>query len=133
MVFREEYCKKCGKEYTNVSRKWCKPCYLNFTTWTSGNKKIDDFIQEMQLQFENYNGIGFRRTLMFEWIPYNQFNDIKEIKKNDSNTLYSAVWKDGLLCYNMNKKEWKRIPDREVTLKYLHNSQNTIDKLLSEV
>src|SRR3954453_12411667 len=58
--------------------EWCKPCQINnlkgnFTNWTSGNEKIDDFIQEMQLKIDHpYN-------IIFEWIPYNQFSDIEEI------------------------------------------------------
>ena len=45
-------CKKCGiDEYSNVYYKWCKSCQIdNFTNWTSGNEKIDGFIQEMQLK-----------------------------------------------------------------------------------
>ena len=38
--------------------KWCKPCQTdnlkeNFTNWTSGNKKMDNFIQEMQLKIDS--------------------------------------------------------------------------------
>jgi hypothetical protein len=38
--------------YMNLIYEWCKPCLLNylknnFINWTSGNKKIDKFIQEM--------------------------------------------------------------------------------------
>src|SRR2546423_1806039 len=55
----DQRCKKCGKQYTNRTYKWCKQCQKNylkadFIKWTSGNEKIDDFIQEMQLKFE-YN------------------------------------------------------------------------------
>src|SRR3954452_8143894 len=67
-------CKKCGEKYTNVRRKWCNPCLIdnlkeNFTKWTSGNEKIDNFIQEMQLKIDS------RRDIVFEWISYNQFSD----------------------------------------------------------
>src|ERR1044072_8481537 len=89
----------------------------NFTTWTSGNEKIDKFIQGMQLQIKDYDDI------IFEWIPYNQFNEIKEIDKDSFTTVYSAVWKDGLLRYNQDKEEWTRTPGYEVTLKCLSNSQ----------
>ncbi len=56
----EIYCEVCYEKYTDVAYNWCKPCHINylknnFTSWTSGNEKIDDFIQKMQ----------------FEWIPYN--------------------------------------------------------------
>jgi len=48
------YCEKCG---AYVSYKWCKPCRIdnlkgNFTNWTSGNEKIDNVIQEMQLKID---------------------------------------------------------------------------------
>ncbi|CAB4440684.1 unnamed protein product [Rhizophagus irregularis] len=82
----------------------------------SGNKKIDDFIQERQLNIDSYND-----DAVFEWIPYNQFNEIKEIGKNDSITVYSAIWKNGPLC-----------KDKEVALKYLHNLQNPVDSLINQ-
>src|SRR5437016_2546512 len=95
MVIEDEYCEKCGKEYTNIIKKykWCQPCQINYLkkNFTSGNEKIDNFIQEMQLKIDEYSDI------IFEWIPYNQFNKIKEIGKG-------AIWKDGPLYYsNYNK------------------------------
>src|SRR5205085_6169810 len=79
----EERCEICGERYKNslcVQYKWCKACQINnfkrkFTDWTSGNAKIDDFIQEMQLKINHPNDI------VFEWIDYNQFKDIKEVGK----------------------------------------------------
>ena len=124
-------CEKCGKVYTNIHREWCKPCQINnlkgnFTNWTSGNEKIDNFIQEMQIMEYSHR--------IFEWIPYNQFNDIKEIGKGTSPTkIYSAIWKNGTLRYawfSSYKKRWIRKPNKEVVLKY---SSNSIDKFLSEV
>src|SRR5581483_2063871 len=94
--------------------------------YCSGNKKIDNFIQEMQLKRNSYNDI------IFEWIPYNQFNNIKEISKGDSATVYSAIWKDGPLYY---KKEYMRKSDKEdkeVILNCLPNSQNIVDDLLNK-
>src|SRR5436189_5880380 len=97
-------CKKCGKPYINIWYKWCKPCQINhlkenFTNWTSGNEKIDNFIQKIQLKIDNCYDI------VFEWIPYNNFDDISEINKYDFYTIYSAIWKDGPLwwcCYDEN-------------------------------
>ena len=68
MVIENEYftyyCEKCDKKYTNVEYKWCKFCqtnYLkeNFTIWTSENKKIDNLIQEMQLNINDHEDIIF--------------------------------------------------------------------------
>src|SRR3954454_5565151 len=116
-------CKKCGEEYTHVYRKWCKPCQVenlkeNFTNWTSGNEKIDDFIQEMQLKIDIYSDI------ILEWIPYNQFSDIKEIGRGGFATVYSAIWKDGRLDYDENAEKyvmyinsWKK---NDITFPYYH-------------
>jgi hypothetical protein len=44
-------------------------------------KKLDDLIQEIQ-----------SKSINFEWILYNQFDDIKEISKGDVATVYSTIW-----------------------------------------
>ena len=93
--------------------------------WASGNEKIDDFIQERQLKINDYNDI------VFEWIPYNQFNEIKETGKNGLTTIYSAIWKDGPLHYKYS--ECTRDSNKKVALKYLHNLQGSIDSLINEV
>src|SRR4051794_3099096 len=89
---------------------------------TSGNKQIDNFIQEMQLK------ISYQNNIMFEWIPYNLFNNIEEVSKGDFATVYSAIWKDGPLHYNRNNKEYTRISDKKVALRCLHNSQNVTNE-----
>ena len=86
-MFTEFYsrCKKCDKPYGNewnakTERCECQLNYSknNFTSWTSGNKKIDDLIKDE----------------VFKWIPYNQFNIINKINESD---LVTAIWNDGLL------------------------------------
>jgi hypothetical protein len=71
--------------------------------------------------------------MVFEWILYNQFDEIKEIGKNDSITTYSAIWKDGPLYYNNQNSNYIRDSNKQVALKYLHNSQDSIDYLINEV
>ncbi|CAB5380281.1 unnamed protein product [Rhizophagus irregularis] len=122
IVLENSYCKKCGEIYTIKYNKWCKPCQINnlkqnFTNWTSGNEKIDDFIQEMQCKINNCNDI------IVEWIPYNQFNNVKKIGKDGFAT---AILKNGPLKYDPLKY------NKEVTLKCLNNSQNVISDLLNE-
>src|SRR4051812_37216919 len=99
MVLQGGFCKKCGEEYTKLKRKWCKPCQKenlkgNFTNWTSGNEKIDELIQEIQLK------INKDYSIVVEWIPYNQFSNIKEIGRGGFATVYSVIWKDGQLYYD---------------------------------
>ena len=94
---------------------------------TSGNKKIDELIQEMQLQINN------KKDIIFEWIPYNQFDNIEEIGKGGFAIVYSAVWKDGPLYYNDDGMEYLRKSDKKFALKCLHNSQNISSEFLNEV
>src|SRR5687768_15653205 len=118
-------CEKCGEYTDNYKQfKWCRPCQINnlkgnFANWTSGNEKIDDFIQEMQLKIDKYD------DKIFEWISYDQFSDIKEIGKDYFNTVHSAIWKNGPLRYDY-EKEYKYIrkSDKKISLKCLHSSQN---------
>ena len=91
----------------------------------SGNKQIDNFIQEMQLKRSSHDDI------VFEWIPYNQFNNIEEVSKGDFATVHSAIWKDGPLSYY--DDYYTRKSDKKVVLKYLCNSQNITNEFLNEV
>ena len=88
----------------------------------SGNKKVDNLIKEMQLKISSYADI------VFEWIPYNQFDSIEEINKGDYATVYSAIWK-----YGHNNEKYVRKPDKKVALKCLHNSQIITNEFLNEV
>src|ERR1051325_244352 len=107
-------CEKCDKRYTSGMHSWCKPCQINnfnkFKNWTSGNEKIDNHIQEMQLERSS------RYDTVFEWIPYNKLDNVREISKGDYATVYSAIWKDGPLYYNENQKVYTRKSDKKVTL-----------------
>src|SRR5581483_12151587 len=126
MVLQDELCEKCGEQYTEYKQcRWCRPCQMNhlkknFTNWTSGNKKIDNFIQETQLKIYHYT------DLVFEWIPYSQFNEVKEIGKYGSDKAYSAIWNDGPLLYTVSKRELQRVPGKKVVLK----SQSVISEVI---
>jgi hypothetical protein len=102
--------------------------FTNIVNWTSGNEKIDDLIQEMHLNIEDFDD-----GIVFEWIPYNQFIEIKETGKNNSVIIYSAIWKDGPLCYNHNYNYTTRDSNKKVALKCLQNSQNNVEFLIDEV
>jgi hypothetical protein len=98
----------------------------NFTHWTSGNEKIDNFIQEKQLEINNYNDI------IVEWIPYDQFFDINEVDNDDFSKICSAKWKNGLLYWYVLYKKYTRYKEEDILLKYSHNLQD-IDEFLNEV
>jgi hypothetical protein len=101
--------------------------YINYQSQMSGNNKIDDFIQERQLTINDHDDV------IFEWIPYNQFNEINKINKNDLITVYSAIWKDGPLQYNQHNECYKRNLYKNVALKCLHNSKHSIETVINEV
>jgi hypothetical protein len=121
-------CKDCGESYTDMLFKWCTPCRISslkkiLSNWTSANEKIDEFIQKMQSKVTSGNKI------VVEWIPYDQFNNIKNI-----GNVESAIWKDGPLKYDFREREYKRSkPNIEVNLKCLNDSRNNINGFLNEV
>jgi hypothetical protein len=105
----------------------CTPCQIkDFTNWTSDNEKIDKFIREKQLEVER------PQDLVFEWIPYEQFDGIKKINESNFFTTYLAIWKDGLLYWNVYNKKYMRNLNTKVALKCFYNTQNITD-FLNEV
>jgi hypothetical protein len=126
LVFSDNYlkhfCEKCGNKYEDERHKWCK-CQINnlennFTNCTSGNKIIDNFIQEKQLKF---NGRG----AVFKWIPYNELIVISE---NEKSVYATAIRKDDHLYYDIVKKEWKRKSYEKVVLRFLYDLQYITDE-----
>ncbi|CAB5352734.1 unnamed protein product [Rhizophagus irregularis] len=120
------YCKKCGNKYkSTILDKWCKSCMNclknDFISRTSGNEKIDDFIQKMRLKPENP---------VFEWIPYNEFINVKEI---EDNCLATVVCKEGPFYYDTSEAKWIRISYKIVCLRYLHNSRDTTDEVINKI
>ncbi|CAB5392010.1 unnamed protein product [Rhizophagus irregularis] len=88
-----ERCEKCDEKYiddNHIHYKWCKPCQISSLNknWTSGNKRIDNLIQEMR------SNIGGYYYVIFEWIPYDQFSNIEKIGQGGFSTVYSAIWND---------------------------------------
>jgi hypothetical protein len=97
-----------------------------YFTRMSGNKKIDKFIQEKQLNIKDHNDV------VFEWIPYNQFNEIKETGRNDLITVYSAIWKDGPLHKKYSwDVDYTRDSNKEVALKCYNSTP--IELVINEV
>jgi hypothetical protein len=96
--------------------------------WASGNERIDEFIQEKQLKIKDHSDV------VFEWIPYNQFNEIKKTGKNDFITVYSAIWKNGPLYKKYrDSANYTRDSNKKVALKCLFNSKDSIEYLIDEV
>ena len=125
-------CAKC--QFLPDFFDWCKRCKLNhfrlnYGEFPSGNNEIDDILKDNYCKSKSSEE-------MIEWIPYNQFYDIKEMGKDNFSTLYSAIWMNDSLNYKVDKngkKIWEKKPNKEVILKCSHNSQNITSEFLNEV
>ena len=65
-----------------------------------------------------------------EFVPYNQFKDVKFIAEGGFSKIYKAIWVDGPI-FNWDKI--KRSHNYTVVLKKLNNSKNITTKELNEV
>src|SRR5204862_4236100 len=114
-------CDKC--QTTRYSDKYCERCislHLQslFNTWTSGNKIIDDFIHKCQLLSSLPNSI-------LEWIPFDQFVNVKKLTEGGFSSIYTATWTKGTIVdYDENKMEFIYSGPKNVVLKSLNNSNN---------
>src|ERR1051325_3227627 len=122
------HCKKSKSYYD-----WCPSCdnqklVNNFSNWTSGNKEIDEFIQDTQRNARSY-------STYLEWIPWEQFEKI-ELLKDAFSTRYIAEWIDG----ERNTNFWtddtvitsrERIEQIPVTIKFLKEGEIDLLDLVS--
>ncbi|CAB5355735.1 unnamed protein product [Rhizophagus irregularis] len=111
---------------TEIYERYAKKSFTNWFYNLPTNEKIIDFIQQMQFKINYYYDI------IFEWIPYDQLDDIEEIGKGGFATVYSAIWEDGPLYYDDDNKEWSREKNKKVALKCLNSSQNINERFLNE-
>ncbi|PKC02717.1 kinase-like protein [Rhizophagus irregularis] len=130
-------CEECKQP--NTGETWCKSCnskhlQQNFKNWTSGNNKVDKFIQKTQLEGKSYRDI-------LEWIEYDRFKNVKYLAKGGFGTIYKSIWKDGYMKewdsgnnkWMRRKKSAKDYENFPVALKCLHNSQNITAEFLREI
>ncbi|RHZ86429.1 hypothetical protein Glove_51g9 [Diversispora epigaea] len=123
-------CPECSQE---VNVCWCIPCNSahfknDFDKWTSGNDIIDKFIQDSQL-----NSDGMSQVI--EWIPYDRFQDIKQIAKGGFGTIYYARWIDGpIVDWDAVNKRWvRRSNPCEVVLKKFDGIGDINEEFLNEI
>ncbi|RHZ48457.1 hypothetical protein Glove_551g63 [Diversispora epigaea] len=128
------FCLACGglKSDTN----WCPPCHSKLlleenSGWTSDYKGLDDFIKETI--------IHARRSYDYlEWIPFENFKDIKKIGQGGFATVYSAIrtnclkghfeWDEKAKKYV--RKSWG---DYRVALKSFRNVSGIAETFLNEI
>ncbi|RIA99196.1 kinase-like domain-containing protein [Glomus cerebriforme] len=131
-TFEQKLCEECNQPETNLN--WCQPCnskrfQQDFNKWSSGNKEIDEFIQNIQLNATHC-------TELLEWIPYNRFKNIKYLAKGGFGTVYSAEWDDGIIIrWDNSQNKWIRRKDyyEKVALKCLNDSQHLHEDFFQEI
>ncbi|GES88114.1 kinase-like domain-containing protein [Rhizophagus clarus] len=123
-------CGECNEPGTG--EYWCHPCNAkrfkdNFKNWTSGNKVIDEFIQQSQL-----DAVYYGKCL--EWIPFENFQNITYIAEGGFGKIYSAEWSEGHIGYwNIENQKWYRYQLDKYVLKSLKNSSDICSDFLNEI
>ncbi|RHZ79096.1 hypothetical protein Glove_151g143 [Diversispora epigaea] len=117
-------CSKCHQD--NTGRNWCHPCNTKqfrneFDKWTSGDREIDKFIQQIQLSANKYQEI-------IEWIPFDRLENVTYLAKGGFGTVYKADWLDGFIKFS-DEVDWYRNGIQVVCLKSLDNLTNKNDFL----
>src|SRR5579859_5916617 len=123
-----------GKVNHENCRPWCKECVpRELVEWTSGNHDIDEFIKDTIYNAKYYYGCC---PLFLEWVPFDRFEDVKQIGEGGFAKVYSATWIDGKAKYNKRDDgSWKKVKPKPktVALKRLNESNNISKEYLNEV
>src|ERR1041384_1914854 len=110
---------------------WCKECVPSclIEGWSSGNSEIDNFIKDTIYNVKY-------QSKKLEWVPFDRFEDIKQIGEGGFAKVYSAKWIDGQANYERQVDgSWKKSEPKPiiVALKRLNGSQNMSPDYLNEV
>jgi hypothetical protein len=98
-------CKVCNE--INTKYDWCLTCNAahfrdDFDKWTSGNKEIDYFIQNTQIN-------AWRDWLVLEWYPWSNFSEVEEIGKGGYGTVFRAKREIGRIQkWDYINNQWSR-------------------------
>ncbi|CAJ0880233.1 14513_t:CDS:2 [Entrophospora sp. SA101] len=120
-------CKICKNMV--VATSYCESCMRNclikkFDNWTSGNEEIDQLIQFFQKK-------AFNPRDIIEWVPYEDFIDIKYKAEGGNAKIYTATRKYGPYNrWNSNELKLERRGDQQVALKEI---RKTNERWLDEV
>src|SRR5436305_10278896 len=131
----------CHQPYTSTGKSWCKECVPSclIEGWTSENSEIDNFIKDTIYKAKKYlynDDIDKYHPRFLEWVPFDRFEDIKQIGEGGFAKVYSAKWIDGRSkYYKQRNRSWKKLKPEpmKVALKRLNGSQNMSAGYLNEV
>ena len=127
--------------YQPPEKLWCKECVPSclIEGWTSGNSEIDHFIKDTIYNAKHTsNRFIYKHPIFLEWVPFDRFEDIKQIGEGGFAKVYSAKWIDGRSkYYKQDNGSWGKSKPKpksiDVALKRLNGSQNMSAKYLNEV
>ncbi|RHZ59695.1 hypothetical protein Glove_362g39 [Diversispora epigaea] len=136
-MFRREYCPAGhssddlgyynDKNYISPSGLCClctkEHSIQEFSNWSSGDVNVDKIIQESQITDLSY---------MIEWIPYDNFQNIKHIADGGYGSVYSAMLRKGIKSYwDFNQQDWKcNLVNDNIALKEIKDSRYNISEIL---
>ena len=133
-------CPECNKNYNGY---YCQPCNAghfrdDFKNWTSHDERIDELIQESQLNARN-------RYKFLEWIEYSNLKNIEHVAEGGFGNVYKAIWKDGPITekrdiiknvwylWDVEKSKWIREGQTVVAVKKYKSATNMSLEFLNEV
>jgi hypothetical protein len=123
-------CENCNQKC--LATLYCEYCvrnYLkqNFSNWTSGNDDIDNLVKACQMK-------SLEPDSIVEWIPYNNFENIKYLTKGGCSEIYTAEWISGTYYeWDSKEQQLKRFGRQNVILKRLENVKSAIESWFYEV
>src|ERR1043166_8782412 len=100
-----------------TGKVWCKECVPSciIEGWTSGNSEIDNFIKDTIYNAKEYKYVSY--PLFLEWVPFDRFEDIKQIGEGGFAKVYSAKWIDGSAKYTkQDDGSWKKLEPEPKTV-----------------
>ncbi|RIA97745.1 hypothetical protein C1645_813615, partial [Glomus cerebriforme] len=83
--------------YLYNDKPWCKECVPRcIIEWTSENYDIDEFIKDTiyNVKYYYYEDGNNKYPIFLEWVPFDRFEDIKQIGEGGFAKVYSATWID---------------------------------------
>ena len=70
----------------------------------------------------------------FEWVPFENFQNVTYITRGGFGKIYSAIWPEGYIhCWDIENQNWGKMKNTEVALKSLDNSSDISINFLNEV
>ena len=108
--------------------------YHSNTIFLIKHNFIKDTIYNAKYYYDRYNNDTY--PIFPEWVPFDRFEDIKQIGEGGFAKVYSAKWIDGRSNYTKQSNgSWIKLEPEpiNVALKRLNGSQNMSAEYLNEV